>query len=260
MSAEPFTFGIPLIPRGAAADWRRVEALLGLTLRSLAGQGDRGFRVIVAGHDRPEIVAAVPFEFLQVDWPVEPVRSDNLDRGRKVQAINETVLASGGGLLMLLDADDWADTRLVAVARATIRPGRIGAVIERGYAIDARAGRALPIPHPAFDKGFDRLCGSSVVARLDLSAGDPLHRNPLAVLHEHYRFADLAREHGAFCRLLDVDGAYVVNTAANHSEEHGPFVAWRRKFNAAVLRDGLPVDDRFLVRFGLNGAMLSSLQ
>ena len=58
MSGEPFTFGIPLIARAAAQDWPLVQALLGLTLRSLAGQGDRDFRVIVAGHERPTIDAA----------------------------------------------------------------------------------------------------------------------------------------------------------------------------------------------------------
>ena len=252
MSSEPFTFGIPLIARAAAADWPLVERLLALTLTSLAGQGDHDFRTIVAGHDRPNLDVAVPFDFLQAHWPVETVRADNLDRGRKVQAINEAVLADGGGLLMLLDADDWVDTALVATARATILPGQIGAVIERGYAIDPREGRALPVPHAAFDKGFDRLCGSSVVARLDPRADDALHRDPCAVLHEHYRFADLARESGALCSSLEVPGAYVVNTAANHSEEHGPFAAWRRSFNTAVSRDGLPMDDRFLASFRLH--------
>lgn len=256
MSSEPFTFGIPLIAREAAADWPLVERLLVLTLTSLAGQGDRDFRVIVAGHDRPDIDVALPVDFLQAPWPVETVRADNLDRGRKVQAINEAVLADGGGLLMLLDADDWVDTSLVATARATIPPGQIGAVIERGYAIDPREGKALPVPHAAFDKGFDRLCGSSVVARLDPRAGDALHRDPCAVLHEHYRFADLARERGALCRPLDVPGAYVVNTSANHSEMHGPFAEWRRSFNAAVARDGLTMDDCLLARFGLMRAAI----
>ncbi len=251
MSAEPFTFGIPLIARSVAADWQLVESLLTLTLGSLAGQGDHDFRVIVAGHDRPAIEAAAPFDFLRIDWPVEAVRADNLDRGRKVQAINEAVLAVGGGLLMILDADDWVDTRLVATARATIAPGNIGAVIERGYAIDPRRRRALPIPHAAFDRSFDRLCGSSVIARLDPLAPDALHRDPYAVLHEHYRFADLALEAGAVCRTLDVAGAYVVNTSANHSEVHGPFAGWRRSFNDAVARDGLPTDELFLSRFGL---------
>lgn len=257
MSVEAFTFGIPLIARAAARDWPLVQSLLKLTLRSLAGQSDRDFRVIVAGHDRPAIDAAVPFEFLQVDWPIEAVRSDNLDRGRKVQAINEVVLADGGGLLMNLDADDWVDIRLVSVARNTILPGQIGAVIERGYAIDLR-GRALPIPHVAFDQTFDRLCGSSVVARLDPDGHDALHRDPLAVLHEHYRFAALARERAALCKSLAVDGAYVVNTSANHSEVHGPFAAWRRSFNDAILRDGSATDDLFLARFGLDAATVAS--
>ncbi len=251
MSAEPFIFGIPLIARSAAADWRLVERLLALTLRSLAGQGDHDFRVIVAGHDRPVTEAAVPFDFLRADWPVAAVRADNLDRGRKVQAINEVVLAGGGGLLMILDADDWVDTRLVATVRATIAPGEIGAVIEDGFAIDLRSGRALPIPNEVFADDFDRLCGSSVVARIDPRGRDALHRDPYAVLHEHYRFAQLAREHGATCRRLDVAGAYVVNTRANHSEVHGPFAEWRRGFNEAVARDGFPADDLFLSRFGL---------
>lgn len=173
-----------------------------------------------------------------------------------MQAIIETVLACGGGLLMVLDADDWIDTRLVAIARATILQGQIGAVIERGYAIDAHGGRALPIPHAAFDRSFDRLRGSSVVARLDASSHDPRHRDPYAVLHEHYRFADLAREHGALCRRLDVDGAYVINTSANHSEMHGPYAAWRRSFNEGIARDGLPADDHFLPRFGLDRAAI----
>ncbi len=252
MSAEPFTFGIPLIARTAASDWRRVEALLAQTLRSISGQGDRDFRVMVAGHDRPDIDAAVAYEFLRADWPVEPVRADNLDRGRKVQAINEAVLAAGGGLLMFVDADDWVDTSLVATARASILPDEIGGVIERGWAVDLRGRRALPLPHAAFDLGFDRLCGSSIVARLDPHGRDALHRDPYAVLHEHYRFADLARERGALCRQLDVSGAYVVNTAINHSEAHGPFAAWRRSFNDTVARIGMPADERFLARFGLD--------
>ena len=253
MSAEPFTFGIPLIARAAAADWPLVEALLKLTLESLAGQRDRDFRVIVAGHDRPRVRTAIPFDFLQAGWPAEAVRVDNLDGGRKKQAINEAVLAAGGGLLMFLDADDWVDTRLVACARGTIAPGQVGAVIERGYAVDPRGGRALAIPQTgAFEKGFDRLCGSSVVARLDPAGRDALHRDPYAVLHEHYRFADLVCERGALCCPLDVAGVYVVNTAANHSEVHGPFARWRRSFNDAVAREGVEMDDRFLARFGLD--------
>ena len=258
MRVEPFTFGIPLVARSAAADWDLVQSLLDLTLLSLAAQRDRAFRVIVAGHDRPRVRAALPFDFLRVEWPAEAVRADNLDSGRKKQRVNEAVLADGGGLLMFLDADDWVDTRLVAAARAAIAPGRIGAVIERGYAVDPRGGRALPIPRAGvFDDGFDRLCGSSVVARLDPDGRDALHRDPYAVLHEHYRFADLVRGQGGLCRPLDVVGAYVVNTSANHSEMHGPYAQWRRSFNGAIAREGLAADDRFLSRFGLDQAMVA---
>lgn len=252
MSVEPFTFGIPLIARAAAADWGRIEALLGLTLRSLAAQSDRAFDVVLCGHDRPTFEPGLPVTFLQADWPVGAMRADNLDRGRKVQRINEAVLAAGGGLLMFVDADDWVDTRLVVTARATLVPGDLGGVIGTGFACDVGSGHALPIPHPdAFADGFDRLCGSSIVARLDPAAGDDLHRDPYRVLHEHYRFAECCAAIGARCRGLDVTGAYVVNTAANHSETHGPFADWRRAFNATVAAQGILCDDGFLARFGL---------
>lgn len=258
MSVERFTFGIPLVARAVAGDWARVEALLTLTLRSLAAQEDPAFAVIVCGHDRPAFETARPFAFLRADWPAEAVRADNLDRGRKVQRINEAVLAAGGGLLMFLDADDWVDTRLVAAARATLAPGDLGGVIASGFACDVVSGRALPIPNAeAFSEGFDRLCGSSVVARLDPGAADDLHRDPYRVLHEHYRFAELCRAEGARVRRLDVAGAYVVNTAANHSERHGPFAEWRRSFNAVVAGSGRVMDDAFLGQFGLTREQLA---
>jgi hypothetical protein len=102
--AEPFTFGIPLIARDTATDWPLVEALLGLTLRSVAAQTDPAFRVVIAGHDKPAIA---PLDrrvtFIAADWPVEAVRADNLDSGRKKHLIAQRTLAEGGGLLMFLD-------------------------------------------------------------------------------------------------------------------------------------------------------------
>jgi hypothetical protein len=59
-SAEPFTFGIALIPRACARSWALVETLLDLTLRSVRAQSDQNLRVVVAGHDRPDSVCSGP--------------------------------------------------------------------------------------------------------------------------------------------------------------------------------------------------------
>ena len=260
MSASPFTFGIPLIARAVAHDWALVQALLRLTLRSLAAQTDGRFHIVVAGHDRPELGAdAAPFEFLHAGWPTEAVRADNGDGGRKKALIADHV-GLRGGYLMFVDADDWFDTRLVASVRSQVDPGPngpIGGVIGDGYAVDLRNGRALPIPHPdAFAGGFHELCGSSTVAVIDPGAAEAIRREPYAVLHEHYRWEETCRAQGVASVRLDLVGGYVVNTGANHSTAHGPFAAWRRRFDAAVATSGCPVDDTFLARFGLDAASL----
>jgi hypothetical protein len=253
MAAEPFTFGIPLIARASARDWARVEALLALTLASLRAQTDRDFRVVIAGHDRPRTgFDDARLSFLAADWPAEPVRADNLDSGRKKHAIGERVRAEGGGLLMFVDADDWIDVRLVEMARATIGPHHVGGLIETGFATDLCTLRTASLPHPRiFRGGFHRLCGSSTIARLVPDDPDPLRRNPHAVLHEHYRWNEVAREHGLSVARLPVAGNYVVNTSENHSELHGPYAAWRRDFARHISREGDPVDARFAARFGL---------
>ena len=255
---ERFTFGIPLIAKASARDWPLVERLLALTLASVAAQTDAEFRVLIVGHDRPDIDATV--DFVEADWPPEAVRADNLDSGRKKTVICEHVLARGGGLLLLLDADDWVDRRLVEVARATILSHEIGGVVTSGFATDLRSLRSIPIPHAGlFDREFHRLCGSSIVARLDATAQDGLRRDPFAVLHEHYRWIETCREHGVAWRRLDVTGTYVVGTSANHSEEHGPFADWRRAFADGIARDGEPADEDGLARFGLTRNRIRSV-
>lgn len=269
MSGEPFTFGIPLIARASAADWGLVRALLALTLASVAAQTAAGVRVVVAGHDEPDLDEPeldepdleIPFTFLRADWDPDEGRAANLDSGRKKSLIAAHVLARGGGLLMLLDADDWVDVDTVARARAAIRPDDVGGVIERGYATDPRNLRALTLPDATyFDRGFDQLCGSSTIARLDSGAATAIRRDPTAILHEHYQWAEVCRAHGVSWASLPLAGAYVVNTGASHSERHGAFAPWRADFNRGVARDGFALDDAFLARFGLSLAALRRLR
>ena len=146
-STIPFTFGIALVPRANARDWPLVEALLDLTLASVRAQTDPDFRVLLACHDRPRLRWDDPrVELVEAGWPVEPPDPHNDDSGRKKHALNDLVLARGGGLLMLLDADDWVDTRLVEAARAAVGPDVVGAVVEDGLAVDFRTLRRQRSP------------------------------------------------------------------------------------------------------------------
>jgi hypothetical protein len=250
--AESFTFGIPLIARAAARDWNVVVALLGLTLASILAQTDAGFQIVIAGHDRPALPRDERLRFLPAEWVPEPVRSDNRDAGRKKFAIARHVVEHGGGLLMFVDADDWVPRGLVRAARETIGPNDLGGLIAHGFATDLHSLRTAPLPHPAiFAGGFHEVCGSSIVARLRPDDRDPLRRDPFAILHEHYRWAEQAQALGASVVQLDVAGNYVINTSQNHSETHGPYVDWRQGFVQAVRRHGMPASRAFLAEFGL---------
>jgi hypothetical protein len=241
------------MPKASARNWELVEALLGLTLESVRAQTDQDFRVLLVGHDRPgSLPHDARFTFVQANWPVQPPGVDNEDSGRKKYVISDLVLAQGGGLLMLLDADDWLDVRFVEAARATMAPDSIGALIETGFAIDLQNLRAACLPHPgAFDRPFHRLCGSSTLARLRPAEPDVLRRDPCHLLGSHHEWVERAREHGAALPRLPVSGGYLINTSENHSEVHGPYAGWRGAFTAAVNREGDPVDDAFAARFGL---------
>lgn len=253
MASPPFVFGIALIARRQAGDWAAVEALLRLTLASVLAQTEQDFRVIVAGHDRPAAMPDDPrFEFLTVDWPADRPDEHNSDGGMKKHRIGEVLLARGGGLLMLLDADDWVDRELVAAARAGIGPEHVGGIIEDGLATDIQTLRAIALPHAAaFDIGFHRICGSSVVGRLVPGAADAVRRDPCHALGSHHQWLEAAASRGVALARLPVLGNYLINTSENHSEHHGPHGAWRRRLAQRVRDLGAPLTDEALARFGV---------
>jgi hypothetical protein len=84
------TFGIPLMSRRVARNWLSIENLLATTLRSVFNQTGVSIRIIIACHERPEIVEArdgrvtikkVEFDIPRYRWEIE------LDRMRKLEVI-----------------------------------------------------------------------------------------------------------------------------------------------------------------------------
>lgn len=253
----PFTFGIALVPRALARNWALVEALLDLTLASVRAQTDADFRVLIAGHDRPRTAmdGDPRLGFLPADWPVQGTGPNNDDSGRKKHALNDHVLARGGGLFMLVDADDWVDRRTVAAARACIGPGQVGGLIQAGTILDFQSQRMAALPHPdIFPDAFHRLCGTSTVAALRPDAADPVRRDPFSTLRSHHRWLEVAQEHGVPLAPLPVSASYLINTSENHSDLHGPHLAWRRTLTEAVNAQGRDLDDAAAAPFGLDAA------
>ncbi|WP_336488763.1 glycosyltransferase family A protein [Methylobacterium nigriterrae] len=258
----PFTFGIALVPRPLARNWALIEALLDLTLTSVGAQTDPDFRVVIACHDRPRTAmdGDPRLSILPADWPVRETGPHNDDSGRKKHALNDHVLAQGGGLFMLVDADDWVDRETVAAARACIGPEEVGGLIEAGMILDLRTRRIAALPHPDIFPGeFHRLCGTSTVACLRPGAADPVRRDPFSTLRSHHQWLEMARERGVRLASLPISACYLINTSENHSDLHGPHLAWRRTLTAAVNAQGCDLDDLLAARFGLDAARVRSL-
>lgn len=256
-----FTFGIALIARHHARDWQIVESLLQLTLDSVLAQTDQDFQVVIAGHDRPRVMPDdARFEFLKADWPAEGPDEHNSDGGMKKYRIGEYLLERGGGLLMLLDADDWVDRQLVALARAWIRREHVGGLIEDGYATDIRTLKTLRLPHRgAFDIGFHRICGSSVIGCLDPKAAEAVRRDPCYTLGSHHQWLEAAASQGVTLARLPAVGNYLINTSENHSEHHGPYGDWRRELSARVRALGSRISGEALSAFGLTWPKVESV-
>jgi hypothetical protein len=253
----PFTFGLALVPRTLARNWALVETLLNLTLESVQAQTDADFRVIIAGHDRPRtnMDSDPRLSFLPADWLVQETGPNNDDSGRKKHAINDYVLAQGGGLLMLVDADDWVDRHTVAAARACIGPEHVGGLIQAGAILDFQSQRMAALPHPGiFPGAFHRLCGTSTVALLRPDEADPDRRDPFSILRSHHQWLEVAQEHGLQLASLAVSASYLINTSENHSDLHGPHLDWRRTLTAAVNEQGRELDETLAAPFGLSAA------
>lgn len=246
--------------RTTARDWSRVQRLLALTIQSARSAADAGTRVLVVGHERFELGV----ESVVVDWPA-PTRSDfdgqMQDAGRKQRAIQQRVLDGGGGLLMLLDADDWLERGFVAAARAAVRPERLGGVVERGTLLNLRARRAANLPDPRIFGGpFHQVCGSSGVFRLRPEAADPFRRSPLAHLPVHSRWVDDARARGLELAVIEAETAYLVNTGENNSETVGPHAGWKAGVVREVERLGREVDEAEARRWGLTLADIDAAE
>jgi hypothetical protein len=265
---EPFVFGIPLIARSAARDWAAVEHLFALTLGSVLAQTDQDFHVILAAHDVPAAWARVSgdarFHVMHADWPPAPPTSANDDGGRKKWLIKAAIRDRGGGLLMFLDADDWVPRVLVQVARATISPHDVGAIVTAGFALDYASLRCMRFPIcGAYDGPFHEVCGSSTIGRIVPTATTPDRLDPHAVLGSHHEWEAVAVQRGLSLARLAVACLYMIGTGQNHSEAQGPFAEWRRHLARVVRAHGKLLSADLAQCFGQDlcqlHAMLESL-
>lgn len=156
------TFAISLAS-SVVGNWAHTCEMFALTLRSILGQSNENVRVIVCGHDRPQIqeMDDPRVEFLVSDIPrPRSPKEYRRDKMRKRRIIAYRFREIGGGYLMPIDADDLVRKDLVEYVLSDDN-GR-GYSIRNGFAWDYKNDIVAPVPG-AWDATFDQICGSSAV-------------------------------------------------------------------------------------------------
>jgi hypothetical protein len=115
-------FAISLKSKRSSRNWTRVQNNLARTLRSIMNNTDQNFRIVIAGHEKPNITE---MKHERVTWlpvhfpPPTHISKYSSDKFRKRRVIGAYLRRSGfSGYFMPLDADDWVHYRFVEYIRS----------------------------------------------------------------------------------------------------------------------------------------------
>jgi hypothetical protein len=206
-------FAICLKSKRLSSDWDALSKMLSATLRSILASSDERFRVVVAGHEKPDIeeLKDPRVVFLESPYPV-PEQPSGHDRWLKRVVIGAWIRKRTRERVrvMFLDADDLVHKQLV---RAALRSSpRVSLVIDKGYRFDMRNGALQPIGK------FDRRCGSCFIpafGRKELPRDWRDKRSAYAKFRTHAKYRALCAELGKPIETMDF---FAVVYVTNHAE------------------------------------------
>jgi hypothetical protein len=206
-------FAICLKSKRHSADWNALSKLLSATLRSILASSEERFRIVVAGHEKPDVeeLKDPRAVFLEAPFPV-PEQPSGHDRWMKRVVIGAWLRKRTRKRVrvMFLDADDLVHKQLV---RAALRSSpRVSLVVDKGYRFDLGNGVLQPIGR------FDRKCGSCflpVFRRDELPRHWQDKRSSYAKFRTHAKFRALCAELGKPIETMDF---FAVVYVSNHAE------------------------------------------
>jgi hypothetical protein len=243
-----------------AYNYRKLELLLDMSLRSVCSQTDPDFRVVVVCNARPNVEFTDPrITYHVVDFPapcaagvpVSEIHAGMRDKGTRF--LSGVLLARklGARHVAFFDADDLVSRRVARFVNA--RPDAAGWYTDSGYVLDYPTWRVQR------KHGLVRYCGTVLITKavellrvseIDQGLGENssqqeiLAKVPLNIikyiLGDHRCMAGLFARHGLRMRPLPFRGAvWVLRTGENFGGSQGVF-------------RGVPLTARFREEFGLS--------
>lgn len=152
-------FAISLKSKTVSLNWERVQDNLSKTLRSILRNSDQHYRILIAGHEKPDITELQNdrVTWLPVDFPPPAdtyhFSPDKMNKRRVMGAYLRDIGYSG--YFMPIDADDWVHYRFVEFIRS--HPITDAFILDKGIMANTSLHEAW------LRKGFYRGCGSSAV-------------------------------------------------------------------------------------------------
>ena len=152
-------FAISLKSKTVSRNWVGVQDNLAKTLKSIFGNTDQNFRILVAGHEKPDLeeLQRKCVTWLSVDFapPVDSGRFSS-DKREKRRVIGAYLREKGYcGYFMPLDADDWIHYRFIEFIR--LHPISDAYILNKGVMVNVSLKEAW------LRSRFYRGCGSSAV-------------------------------------------------------------------------------------------------
>ena len=243
-----------------ANDYRQVEALLEMSLRSVCAQTDPDFAVVVVCNVRPDLQFHDPrVIFHVVDFPPGSPQPGTITHEPIVKRDKGTKKLSGLLLarrfdpdyIFFFDADDLVSRRVVEFANA--RVGQPGWYVDGGYVISL-ATRRIQRKH-----GLVRYCGTSLMpnARALYAGGDLDSRLDETASQDEL----LSEVSPTFVEDIVGDHVHMVRYFAEHGLRMRPLpfraAAWVQETGENVVAarttdSGIPVNRRFREEFGFD--------
>jgi len=221
------TFIMPLKSPAVCRDWSYVSRLAERSLKSVCGQRDDAFRLLLVCHRRPETDFKHPcLEVIEEDFAIPgPAREERMaDKGRKIWRGLVEARWSMPGHIMLVDADDCVSRRLAGFAAA--HPEANGWFFKQGYLHDQGSRRVLRTGD------FHLRCGSSHILRCeaqDLPSGVAERESDYWIAsHGHQEMAAFMEKRGTPLAPLPFAGA-IYNTATSESDSGVALREWKSR-------------------------------
>lgn len=255
-----FLFGIPLVPRSRANNWNNVLENLGTTLRSILNQTNKEFHILIASEDEFDLPELSDKHVQLLKMPIsgsKPVTfSINYqDAVVKRLAICQKAHELCASQLMLADADDLISKNLVEFVRRNPHP--VGYAITRGFVLDCNTGKNLVCPSLMVNvKGFDTLCGTSLIYTLNQHKDLPENWPASVVKNGHNQVRRAMREAGTpMLEIHEPMVVYVRNSGENismHESEDNPYLNFGSYLTSAIATHGAPFTKEQIHEFGLH--------